>query len=418
MTPRRFALTILLAICLLPVLLFGWAFWHGYPGNLIAPNHQLVVRDYLNLWAGGRLAAQGHIAVIFDPQAYATWLRSIFGPRLDLHTWSYPPHFLLLAFPFGWLPLIPGFLVWTAATGALLWFVLRTGGLSVWCTLASLLSPAGLENALGGQNGALTTAGLAGGLLLCEQRPVLAGALLGLLTFKPQLGLLVPICLLARRDWRSLGWAAVFGTAYCAAGLLAFGWETWRQYFTVTTPFMRGYMDARFGLTGHYMMATPFITMRAAGADLGASYAVQAVVSVLCAMLAWWAWSRRAADDRVLVALVLCLAPLATPYAHSYDLIGAAVACVMLVTEADEQRALRPRDWLRLGLLLGPAWLWPGGALVSGLLIAPGLAPFCIAPAVGLAGWYIARGGLAGAPHLVSTPAGRAAVDPIKPRQR
>jgi len=38
-------------------------------------------------------------------------------------------------------------------------------------------------------------------LLLLERRPVLAGCFIGLLSFKPQCGLLLPVALLASSQW-------------------------------------------------------------------------------------------------------------------------------------------------------------------------------------------------------------------------
>jgi len=385
MDSRRLA--IFLALSLAPGITFGRIMWHAYPGDLFAPNHQLVVSDYLNIWAGGHLAWEGRLDVVFNPHAYADWLWSVFGTRLDLHSWGYPPPMLFLAIPFAWLPLVPGFLAWVAATSALLWIVLRAAGLPPAYAFAAVLSPAALENALIGQNGALTTAALAGGLLLSPRRQILAGALLGLLALKPQLGLLVPICLLARRDWRTILWTAIFGTAYCAAGLAVFGWQAWRDYLTIAGPFMRKYIDAPFGLAAHYIMVPPFITMRAAGASLAWSYGVQAIVTVLCAALAWWSWSRRHIDHRLPVAFVLCLAPLSTPYAHAYDLIGVAVACVLMVQIVRETGDPQSTE----NLLLVPAWLWPGCALTIGLLLVPGLGAFCVASAAVLAVRHIRR---------------------------
>jgi hypothetical protein len=376
-------LPLYLILCLVPGLLVGWRFWQSYPGDLFAPNHQLVVRDYLNIWAGGRLATDGRLDLIFDPRAYADWLTSIFGHRLDLHVWGYPPHFLLLAIPFSQLPLVPGFVVWTVATGVFLWTVLRAGGLPRPYAFAVALSPAALENALDGQNGALIAAALAGGLLLAERRPVPAGALLGLLTIKPQLGLLVPICLLARRDFRTITTAAVFGLGYCGAGAVVFGWGAWRTYLTVTAPFMRNFVDAPFGLAAHFMMVPPFITMRAIGASLTLAYTVQAVVSLSCLALSYWAWSRRSVDRRLAIALVLCLAPLTTPYSHSYDLIVVAVACATLAKVAEERNGLYTPEWFILFL----AWVWPSIALVIGILVGPGLGAFI----VGMVAWVAIR---------------------------
>lgn len=57
------------------------------------------------------------------------------------------------------------------------------------------------------QNGFLSAGLFGGALVLLERRPVLAGALFGLLTYKPHLGLLVPIVLIA--DWHKL--QTIFG---------------------------------------------------------------------------------------------------------------------------------------------------------------------------------------------------------------
>ena len=55
-----------------------------------------------------------------------------------------------------------------------------------------------------GQNGFLTAALIGGTLGLLERRPALAGVCLGLLTYKPQFGLLFPIVLIADRRWRTI----------------------------------------------------------------------------------------------------------------------------------------------------------------------------------------------------------------------
>lgn len=200
----------------------------------------------------------------------------MFGPVLDLHTWSYPPHTLAFAVPFASLPLLPGFAAWTAATLAFLGFVLSRAELALPLVCAVVLRPAAFENALAGQNGALTAAALAGGLPLAGRRPAAAGALPALLTVKPQLGVLVPACLLFARDWRTSGWTAVFGVIYVAASLPFFGQEAWGRYFSATAPFMRAVMEAPFGLAFQLAMPTPFVSARAAGAELGPAYAAQA----------------------------------------------------------------------------------------------------------------------------------------------
>jgi len=100
-------------------------------------------------------------------------------------------------------------------------------------------------------------------------------------------------------------------------------------------------------------------------------------------VLSYWAWSQRRLDRRLAIALVLCLAPLATPYAHSYDLITVAVACVILAKAAQERDGLYTLEWF----MLFPAWVWPGSAFLIGILLAPGLGAFTVA----MAAWVATR---------------------------
>ena len=75
--------------------------------------------------------------------------------------------------------------------------------------LLALAAPAVFINAVGGQNSTWTAALFGSGLSLLERRPLLAGGLLGLLIYKPQLGLLIPVALLAGRHWRASEGVAV-----------------------------------------------------------------------------------------------------------------------------------------------------------------------------------------------------------------
>ena len=61
--------------------------------------------------------------------------------------------------------------------------------------------PALLANVIIGQNGCITAA-LFGGALLAMQygRPVLSGVLIGLLTYKPHFGILIPLALICSQQ--------------------------------------------------------------------------------------------------------------------------------------------------------------------------------------------------------------------------
>src|SRR3546814_15628180 len=100
---------------------------------------------------------------------------------------------LLSVWPFGQLPYL-----WALAAWSLLWLAFYLWASVGWRTdatilvLALLLAPASYINISGGQNGFLTGALLIGGLRLLGPKPILAGICFGLLTVKPQLGILLP----------------------------------------------------------------------------------------------------------------------------------------------------------------------------------------------------------------------------------
>ena len=78
---------------------------------------------------------------------------------------------------------------------------------SLWLLLA-LAFPSVLINVGHGQNGFLTAALLGGALVVLDRRPLVAGILLGLLVYKPQYGLMLPIVLAVSGRWRCFAAAA------------------------------------------------------------------------------------------------------------------------------------------------------------------------------------------------------------------
>ena len=82
--------------------------------------------------------------------------------------------------------------------------------------LVALAFPAVLINIGHGQNGFLTAALLGGALVVLERRPIMAGFMLGLLVYKPQYGLLLPLVLAVSGRWKCFASAAVTVAAWIA----------------------------------------------------------------------------------------------------------------------------------------------------------------------------------------------------------
>ena len=141
--------------------------------------------------------------------------------------WHYPPPFLCAAALAAVLPLVPARLAWLAATGAVYAAAIRgiLGERAGWLFARGF--PGAIWNVSAGQNGFLTTALIGGALGLLERHPVLAVCCLGLLTYKPQFGVLFPLVLVATGRWRAFFAAAGVALALAALSGLVFGSAPW-----------------------------------------------------------------------------------------------------------------------------------------------------------------------------------------------
>src|ERR1700730_12518571 len=95
-----------------------------------------------------------------------------------------------------------------------------------WLLLA-LAFPAVLINVGHGHNGFLTAALIGGGLGCLERRPLVAGILLGLLAYKPQCGLMIPVARAAGGYWRPFISAAITVVVLTIVTTLTFGTSVW-----------------------------------------------------------------------------------------------------------------------------------------------------------------------------------------------
>ncbi len=337
-TSARLKLSLLVALCALPSCLEGFAIiWgerHGLTGK--------ALRDGLDFWAGGFLALNHQLPILFDHTAYQSFLQGIYG-KLPYHLWSYPPTYLLLATAFGWLAPWHAVLAFDAFSLLALALALRLAQKSWWFTAAVLLAPASLESVLEHQNAALLTALIGGGLLLSARRPRLGGILIGLATIKPQLGLVLPLHLL-RRAPAAFAYAALAATLLAAASLQALGPAAWNGFLHFTSPAMTNVL-----LTGHpRAFSNGLISVFALARPLGLHPALLIQAAATLAAIAAGAQTRS-------VPALLILSALASPYLHDYDLLAISLA-VALIVESRLRTGFAPLE----PVLLFLAWFGPG----------------------------------------------------------
>ena len=184
---------------------------------------------------GGRSVFGGGPAAWFDLRAYNAALRDMLGTAYPEHFWSYPPHVLLFIWPFGLMPYLPAYIAW-CAIGIALYLFACSSAIPRERLLFLAVAPGVAVCIFFGQNGFYTAALLIGGLLCLDRRPVLAGVLFGILTIKPQLGLLLPVILLLERRWVTIASAVATTAVLVAATSMLFGWNIWIEFWQKVVP--------------------------------------------------------------------------------------------------------------------------------------------------------------------------------------
>jgi len=281
------------------------------------------VPDFVTFWVAGREILAGHGATVYQWPALKPLVEAIVGPFDGYLGWAYPPTFLFVATGLALLPYAAACIVWLAGTFAAYLVAIRTIiGDRVGYFLGAAF-PAVLANLMVGQNGFLSASLIGGALALIETRPLCAGALLGLLTYKPHLGVLIPIALVMGGRWRVIAAAATVAAAMAAASMMAFGAESWRAFFANVSPALRfdgaawGKLQSAFGL------------VRALGGSEGLAWTVHTGVAVMAACAVAALWRSRAAYEIKAAALGTAVT-LAAPHLLAYDLVILAVPIAFL----------------------------------------------------------------------------------------
>jgi arabinofuranan 3-O-arabinosyltransferase len=283
--------------------------------------------DFINYWSGAYLAWHGRATEIYNPVAFHAFEQSVVGASLDGYRYSYPPVLLLLTAPLALMPYVPALLTWLAAGWYAFYRALRLAMPGQGTLLFALAAPAVFINAVGGQNGTWTAALFGGGLSLLERRPLVAGGLLGLLIYKPQLGLLIPIALLAGRHWRAFMTAAMVAGLLLAVSAVGFGTDVWGDY--VRNLAVLRHMILENGTGVWYRFVSVFVASRRLGAPVETAYLVQVMAGALAAVGVVLVWFRDAPAGIKNAVLVLSTC-LATPYLQDYDLVFGALVVAWL----------------------------------------------------------------------------------------
>jgi hypothetical protein len=314
---------ILLAICTL-----AFAGWIVISDGLIDRNGKPIGTDFSNVYAAGELTWQGKPADAYSPALQHAAEKATFGGReVPFFGWHYPPFFFAVAFLVAALPYAFGLALWLIASFAAYLAMLRAILPRPETWLIASAFPAVFVNIGHGQNGFLTAALLGGALHLIDRRPWIAGILIGLLAYKPQFGVMIPIALLAGQRWSSVLAAIATIAALVGLSFAALGGNVWHAFadsmnFTQTVVLEQGG-------TGWEKIQSAFSAARNWGADVKTAYAIQIALGVTLAATLAWLWHSDAAFELKASALATA-SLLATPYVLDYDLVVLAISIAFL----------------------------------------------------------------------------------------
>jgi hypothetical protein len=253
--------------------------------------------------------------------------------RIIFHPWVYPPFALLLALPFGMMPWAFSYYGFQALSFAGMAAALRPWAAD-WRQYALILAgvtlcPATAYTLGSGQNSFLSAALLLGGAWYMGARPFLAGVLFGLLAFKPQLGLLIPVALVAASAWRAFAGATVTVLVLFLVSLVVPGLEIWRGFLHL---YLGGDQAPRQWVELYGQSVFTYLNL--AGAGAGAANAGQGLALLIGAACTWCAFRRPYSFQRRLLVLLYAIS-FASPHFGDYDAVLMGVGAMLLLVRGE-----------------------------------------------------------------------------------
>jgi hypothetical protein len=312
--------------------------------------------EFRIFWTASYMALHGELSDIYDNPKFEAAEKRLTGTEKG-HVWLYPPPFLLMVLPLSLLPFLASLGLWLAVTLSCYLLILRRICPQPYVILWMVFFPAIVSNFLVGHNGFLSGTLLGGGLLVMNSYPILAGILFGLSFYKPQLGILILLALLAGRRWNILGITAISGAAIGIASALIFGPDTWLEFLQNLPMAAQLTNSPRFWAK----MPTIYATARAAGIGSSIAWTLQGIMMVGVMAGVYWVWSgnaRAASRASILILGIL----LFTRYAFIYDYAILAIPLAWLWQEG------QTTGWLSLEKpLLLYSWVMPA---ISSLMLS------------------------------------------------
>jgi hypothetical protein len=309
---------------LLYALLFGFAAVSA--ATLMLVRLQVAGADYSCFWAGARTALDGP-GRLYDFNYISGLQGWPLGPNSP-RPYIYPPSALAVFIPFALLPYWTGFGLWVASTGGLFLWAGRRAGAPWWLILLPTVAFVAYCGQITFLIGGLTVAGLT-----LRKRPILAGVLFGVAAaIKPQMLILLPVALIALKNWKTILVTGVTGAVLCLAATAVWGVQAWLDWIAALGRFQHVIFD-------NPALVADAITPYAVLTSHGLNGAWAFLLAPVAVALIWVTFRRDSSmADRSIALFGGTL--LITPYAMNYELALLAPAVAVYLARRND------RAWL------------------------------------------------------------------------
>ena len=322
-----------------------------------------VNTDFTAFYAAAELARQGRSREVYDIDALHRAHEEVRGIAIHRkYAWAYPPTMLLLLLPLASMPLVVAMWTWLIGTTAVVCLAAYRVVPSALTPLVVVLYPGLATSWFTGPTGTFSAAVAMLGLALLDRAPYVAGSVLGLLSVKPHLAVLIPLCLLASGRRQALVACVCAAAAMMVASVAVFGIGPWMD-LRLALPRHMDYLATEQGVW--MRMPTPFVAIRHATGSATLAWWGQLATTALCLGGCIWVWRRN--RDGYARALALCASiPLVAPYAYDYDtsvLIAPLIYGIRNVLDAPSAGAHEAGTLVLLWVL--PFAIWLGSAALG-----------------------------------------------------
>ena len=334
LNPQRLRLqAIILACCLWGVCAVDFS----TPGLLDRAGN-IKFQDFLQFYISARLIAQGRTGQLFDQAIAFAELQAIVQQptRVRLPT-VYGPQVGFLFVPVARFPFLVAASLWVGVS-VLLFFLCVHCLWNSWSnlrryrgvvTVAAISFPPFFHFFVRGQISVLVLACFTAAFLAFRSgNDWLAGAALGLLIFKPQFLVAIPLVLLLSYAWKTLAGLAVSACAQLSLTWMCFGTAVMRAYFDTLVHTSRWISIAEpraaqaqmHSLRSFWILLLPWPT---------AALVLYVLCSAVVVALAAASWKSRG-DLALRFSALLFAAVLINPHLFVYDLLALAPALLLL----------------------------------------------------------------------------------------